>query len=233
MDIPTAEVWLAERGSQLGVISRRIHDTEVADLVHGNELLAGSHSRYDPDRLREHPDYTIDRVGTALVGVGPWEGWDGPQELAGFGCWAGLLVLDALIANQDRHHENWGALVSRADGSKALAPSFDHGSSLGFNVQPEQAAGILFDDRVGAWASRGRSTHFKDRPGLVVLAGAALEAAGEASREYWLDRVAALDLGSFRDAVSELPRERMSDPSRNFACAILATNRGRLLDDRR
>ncbi len=39
----------------------------------------------------------------------------------------GYLMLDAWIANQDRHHENWGA-ISLNDGLH-LAPTFDHGAA--------------------------------------------------------------------------------------------------------
>lgn len=41
---------------------------------------------------------------------------------------AGYVLLDAWIANQDRHHENWGAL--RMGTALYLAPSFDHGAAL-------------------------------------------------------------------------------------------------------
>ena len=46
---------------------------------------------------------------------------------------AGYLVLDAVIGNTDRHHENWGLLLRRTEtGWKGqVAPSFDHASSLG------------------------------------------------------------------------------------------------------
>ena len=39
----------------------------------------------------------------------------------------GFILLDAWFANQDRHHENWGAL---RDDVLRLAPTFDHGASL-------------------------------------------------------------------------------------------------------
>jgi hypothetical protein len=40
----------------------------------------------------------------------------------------GYVMLDALIAKQDRHHENWAAIRERERTS--LAPMFDHGSTL-------------------------------------------------------------------------------------------------------
>jgi hypothetical protein len=46
---------------------------------------------------------------------------------------AEYLVLDAIIGNTDRHHENWGILRKKtASGWMGfLAPTFDHASSLG------------------------------------------------------------------------------------------------------
>ena len=46
---------------------------------------------------------------------------------------AAYLVLDALVGNTDRHHENWGILRKRTPNGWAgmVAPSFDHASSLG------------------------------------------------------------------------------------------------------
>ncbi len=41
----------------------------------------------------------------------------------------GYLMFDAWIANQDRHHENWGLVVTLE--TTHLAPSYDHASSLG------------------------------------------------------------------------------------------------------
>lgn len=40
-----------------------------------------------------------------------------------------LMVVDAFIANPDRHNENWG-LLKKADDTYELAPIYDNGSSL-------------------------------------------------------------------------------------------------------
>lgn len=49
--------------------------------------------------------------------------------------WGRVYAFDALIANTDRHTENWGFLVHRSpDGttSYSIAPVYDNGTSLGF-----------------------------------------------------------------------------------------------------
>ena len=50
----------------------------------------------------------------------------------------GYIVFDVLISNTDRHHQNWGVLAKREEGSAptlTLAPTYDHGSSLGRELQ--------------------------------------------------------------------------------------------------
>jgi hypothetical protein len=52
--------------------------------------------------------------------------------------WAETIAFDALIANTDRHSENWGFLVDQSvpgDASYSLAPAFDNGTSLGFLIR--------------------------------------------------------------------------------------------------
>jgi hypothetical protein len=45
----------------------------------------------------------------------------------------GYVMLDAWIANQDRHHENWGAIW---DGkSMRLAPTYDHAAGMARNLK--------------------------------------------------------------------------------------------------
>lgn len=63
----------------------------------------------------------------------------------GFGMdwWISAYAFDALIANTDRHTENWGFLVRRTasgDTTYEIAPLFDNGTSLGFQFPDGQLA---------------------------------------------------------------------------------------------
>lgn len=110
-------------------------------LAHGNQLLlaldpgypAGSENRY---RSRAHTDDAVFEI-IDLLGL-PDQSWCSrlpPRIQTATGIFAGYLLLDAWIANQDRHHENWGAIW---DGERlALAPSFDHGAALARNLSDE------------------------------------------------------------------------------------------------
>lgn len=58
-----------------------------------------------------------------------------------------VLIFDALIANQDRHYENWGILRSN-DGSIRLAPVYDNGSSLGYGLPTDKVVKILQNEEM-------------------------------------------------------------------------------------
>ena len=62
---------------------------------------------------------------------------------------ADYMVLDALIGNTDRHHENWGILRTRVDGQweDKVAPSFDHASLLGRELQDVRREKLLVENR--------------------------------------------------------------------------------------
>lgn len=59
-----------------------------------------------------------------------------------------IFVFDALIANTDRHHENWGMVFKKDkdEYSLRIAPAFDNGTSLGHNYV-EDKLDILMNDQ--------------------------------------------------------------------------------------
>lgn len=59
----------------------------------------------------------------------------------GMDWWSSAYAFDALIANTDRHTENWGFLVRRTAAGETnyeIAPLFDNGTSLGFQFPDDQ-----------------------------------------------------------------------------------------------
>jgi len=69
-------------------------------------------------------------------------------------------VLDAVIGNTDRHHENWGILLRRTKRRwmGMLAPTFDHASSLGRELRDETRGKcrrrLLSENQVGAYSEK-------------------------------------------------------------------------------
>lgn len=229
--IPAAAVELAELQGAHGVICRRINDPGVVELAHGNELLGAWATGYDKDRKREHPLYTVDAVRGCLGDTGSPVDSPEPDVLGGFGVWAGYLVFDAWIANTDRHHENWGVLIDRRDGNTRLAPSFDHGTSLGFNASDPRIEAMLRDQQaLDRWCRKGRSSHFAGKPMLVDVAVDALRLAGTPARDHWVTRLRGLRTEDWETVIDRVPLPRMSEQARTFVGTVLETNRRRLLD---
>lgn len=153
---------------------------------------------------------------------------------------AGYLVLDAWVANQDRHDRNW-AVLERTDAPapRRLAASYDNTSSLGFNLQDDRRRNTLaVAGGIDRWARRGRADQFEHDPAnrsgvwsLVRLAREALERTGPTAREHWTSRLAAVDRDVVESLITRLPG--LSDLTATFILELLTTNRRRLLDDDR
>ena len=235
LDLPVATVRLADRAGRWGVVSRSVLRDDrgevVADfLEHGNELLQARHSTYAKDQWREAAGYTLDAVWASLEGIGVPEACAPPITTA-FDLFAGMLVLDALLASTDRHHENWAALARGRH--RWFAPIFDLGTCLGFQESDENRERYLTGASghgVDTWVLRGRSNHFEGRPGLVALALDGLARVEPEVARYWIARVEAFDLEWWRATLAHVPSARMSHLARMFAFDVVRLNRERLLD---
>lgn len=226
--LPVARVELARRDGVVGALSRDV--AHGARLSLGNELMTVYDPAYPAGQVGTVSEYTLDRIFTVLeaAGIAPAIA-AGPSQSAA-SLFAGYLVLDAWIANQDRHHGNWGVLEDLVHGSAPqLAPSFDHGSSLGLQLHEDKRRIILERDGVQAWARRGLCRPMAGKPNLVALALDAVRWVGQAA-EVWLERLSEVRTEAERSVVGAIPGGRMSQPSRTFAEAVLAANRKRLLD---
>ena len=147
---------------------------------------------------------------------------------------ATYLVLDALIGNTDRHHENWGLLRYRPDDNwtGSVAPSFDHASSLGRELLDDRRDRILAGNRVGDYSEKGRGAIYvseEERHGPSPL-----ELVRWGNRELpdlfrpALERLSNLDESVLPDVVRRVPGDMMTSSARKFANALLGYNYGRL-----
>lgn len=123
-------------------------------LIHGNQLLQQTIRDYDPEKRYRQSYHTLENIRQTLGRVLGKSERAGNPELQ----FAEYLILDAVIGNTDRHHENWGVLWDSADAIQqgVLAPSFDHASALGREISDEIRARRLKEGSVGAYAERGR-----------------------------------------------------------------------------
>lgn len=208
--VKTARVDLAIRCGERGVVSTLI----TGELRHGNELLSGLVPGYETTRRGAVVGYSLNSIRTVLDG---YQGWS--DGLSAFDSFVGLLAFDALIGNTDRHHENWAVVEE----SHVLAPSFDHGASLGINASPAQTA----DPR--GYAGRAKARHFGPGETLAGIAREALGLVTEAVSEYWIQRVTGIEALQIERIVESLPAGWMSRRRRTFVIELVSENRRRLL----
>ena len=167
-----------------------MNDPEVQRLDHGNELLSRADPGYADSPLRDNPLYTVAAVRHCLADVTASAG------APAFDLWVGYLVLDAWVANTDRHHQNWGVLVDTRTDVSLLAPSFDHGSSLGFSLRPDRLQALLSEPGRSNDGAPGAATRISPAsPSLLDVAAEALHVAGNDYEE----RVVGADRGGERD----------------------------------
>ena len=218
-----------------------------SDLVLGNQLLLDSDLYYPGSGGKRYKvkEYTVAAVVECLRGLRmPPAAWTGslPSGITTpLDVFTGYVLLDAWVANQDRHHENWGAIRVRGEEGTFLAPTFDHGASLARNLSDEERKDRLESRdegrRIPNFASRARSAFYgspqDERPlGTVEAFQAFHEAAPEAGK-IWLDRLEGVTSGETEAIVWEVPPARMTTITRRFTVELLAENRRRLIELRR
>ncbi len=226
LGLPAAQVEFADGGPGAETARGIITLSFLADgesLLHGNELL---------EEIGITGSDTHDRMGYDLVAVrSVLDSAQPPEHTPDLSAWevfVGYLVLDAVLGNVDRHQENW-AVVAR-DRSRRLAPTFDHASCLGFQLDDDHRIERLeSNDRnrhPEAYANRARS-RFDGEPPLLDIAAQGLRSMPEPVRRRWLDPCAQLD--ALDEIASSPPATRISEPSREFARRMLRHNATRLL----
>ena len=132
---PCAQYHLATCQGVQGTISERMFPSE-GGLVLANLILSRLDPGYDDTlrfkQARHKLSVALNFVGSSVLKP-PLGSEQRFPDLSARDHFIGYLVLDALIGNTDRHHENWGIVVvpHGDDNAYHLAATFDHASSLG------------------------------------------------------------------------------------------------------
>jgi len=208
-------------------------------LVLGNQLLLARDPAYPAHESRKYKvrEHTIHAVAEAVRGLGPpsapWMSGIPPGVTTALDVFVGYVMLDAWIANQDRHHENWGAL--RSDQLR-LAPTFDHGASLARNLEDsERKERLETTDRnrtVAYFAQRARSAFYHaendPRPMGVLEAFLAFRQLARQAADAWIGRLASVTREEIGQVLDEVPNKRMSRITKDFTVELLLENQRRL-----
>lgn len=242
LGIPHAVVELAQeqRSNRPGAMVRDVKPTSRETLVHGNELLMRQDPSYPSGQKYQARAYTLDNVFFALSEptIGLPAGFDLPEEIrTAVDVFVGYLLLDALIGNTDRHHENW-ALIRFLGGTRVLAPSYDHASSMGRDLSESQQEKRLStrDHRatVAAYARKARSALYRvpqdETPMSTFDAFATAAARRPDAARTWRSRVHAVSDDVLGTIVTRVPDQVMSKTAQRFVVRFLQYTRQQILD---
>lgn len=230
--MPAAQVELGSCEGRPGSLS--LGFSEAAVLVHGNELLQEVDSTYPMRVFHSVRQHSVENVLAVLDHV------QGCEESADLTCGAdwfvGYLLLDALLLNTDRHHENWG-ILQLPDGTRRLAPSYDHASSLGREL-PDTRRELCLGTRdtrstVEAYVARARSGLFcppdDEKPAHPHDAFRRAEELRPTAASFWLARLGEVGEDHWAEIIARVPAGVMSEPARRFAREVLRLTSVRLL----
>jgi hypothetical protein len=235
LGIPSATYCFATYKERLGVITKTIVPNDGL-LVHGNELLAKFIANYEETKLYKQKQYTLRSVIAFLKKIDsfvkPPYGWKNIESISTtLDTFIGYLMLDALIGNQDRHHENWGVVFFNPK-EIYLAHTFDHASSLGRNESDKTRTDILQtrDTRrsLDAYVSRARSAFYSS--GDAGKRIGTHEAFIEISRQRpdaakaWLSRLDLLSAEKLVMVFEKIPKQFISKIAIDFSISMILAN---------
>jgi len=243
LGIPHVHYELAiEKGSQIhGVLCHNIAQNPP-ELLLGNVLLSSAVQGYPrvpakKHRTHQHAVAAVVRVLNELE-MPPDHFCDNlPLGVdTALDVFIGYTMLDALVANQDRHHENWGAL--RYPTRDCLAPTFDHGSALARN-EPDQKREWRLDKidpraTVESFAEKAKSAFYvaasPQSPLCTLEAFRHFAVESPNAAIAWQNRLESLTIGVVESIVDRIPASRMSPIARRFTIELVRINRQRILE---
>ena len=215
LGFPTAEVELSKYQDIIGTISKNFRN-QTEELYEGGDLFVARFEKFDRHSLTY---YELPHILEIL------------SEYSLENAFVALPVYDALIANNDRHCDNWGVL-SGPKGIR-LAPIYDNGSSLGFNEVTERKHRMLTDDQMlTGFCNRGKSSiglpDRKKPKHFELLAYLRLHSAK--ALELELARLEQLDKGMLLAIMDDIPDDIMSDLDKEWVVRLLLFRRNWLLN---
>lgn len=250
LGIPHAKYELAQMQltQRMGVVSPNIIP-DTCRMVMGNEVLHKDSPSIYPEpvkdtqqfvRVKEH---TVSRVLGCidLSDIAPPPNWPSIDGLNAGDVFCGYLLLDALISNQDRHHENWAIVLNMETNQMYLCETYDHAASLGRELLDTERTDRLSSKdsnrKVEKFVQKARSELFKlktdKKPLLTADAFFHAVEKRDKAKIFWLERLRALTDEQISDIFNNIPDEVITDVARAFAFQMVLENKKRLLADDR
>ena len=220
--LPSAHYDLAELNSMPGTISYDLTQSKDSNRLSLEELLVDviddySDRFYNPKTIIcVLQDYEIRLPPNYSVPAGIKDGAD---------LFVGILMVDALTSNSDRHDRNLD-IVRRSDGVCYLSPCFDNGSTLGAledndlrsYISPELYNFYYSHSYFSVYSSAGK----KSQTGLQAFEAAAKQRSEPAL--IWLKSLNKISLPQLEKILSKIPNSYIDPEARNFAKQLLKHN---------
>lgn len=249
LGLPHAEYEMAEWNGHPGSLSKSMLPRD-STLIHGNELLSQLATGYATSPITtqfRNSGHTLPLVISTIEKSGAAPPLDAvlPEGVeTAVDVFVGYLLLDALVGNTDRHHENWAVVERRGfeleelTYRRSLAPTYDHASCLGRNeLDARRKERLVTRDRrntVEAYAERCASALYRSpgdsKPLLTLDAFIQASELRPRAAEAWRARLGLCNEADFAQLLALVPRERCSSIAVEFAMRILEYNRNRLLE---
>jgi hypothetical protein len=228
IELPHAQYELAKFEDKIGTIS----DSFVPNnsrFIHGNELLAKIDREYPADQFYRVRDYKLEIV-LNLVRL-----MERNNSIMGsLNQFIGYIVFDCLIANQDRHHENWGYLIDET-GNVTLAPTYDHAAGFGCKVSAEDAKKRVETNdmkfTVESFCRRAK-TPFYNKDEKKVSTYDACRIAAKFDKDAfcdWVDRVSEIQVKDLENIFEQIPSEWIKKDIITFSIRVIQVNQKRLV----
>ena len=241
LEIPHAHYDLAVWKGKRGVVTENFAlGDEGKRLILGNELLFKLDPMYPKSDIRRVRQHTVRKVVaiTDSDDIGPpIQLRITPEIKTAGGVFVGYLMFDVWVANQDRHHENWGLILDVGQKSINLAPSFDHASSLApFERDETKQDRLSTKDKgrtIERYVEKATSAFYYSDTSAKPLS--TIDTFLIAAKRHpqaalgWLKRLENLSVHSIETIFDKVPEDIMSPVSKKFAMRILTINRDRLL----
>lgn len=217
-------------------------------MVMGNEVLHVTNPAQYPKpemdskttRVKEH---TVSRVLACLdngkIGI-PESKFDLKNLNAG-DLFCGYLLLDALVSNQDRHHENWAIITNNRNNAYTLCPTYDHAACLGRELTDENRNDRLttkdINRQMATFVKKARSELFgsnSDKKTLTTVDAFYLSIENrKEAKQHWMTKLDGLTNDKLNDILNNIPDEMMTATAKEFVFKMLIENRKRVLNDER
>ena len=213
-------IEFASRNEQLGIISENFVSSD-SDFFEGAELLGSIVEGFVADQVEDYSIYNILRALHSLE--------ESEKLVHDF---ISQFIFDTLIANQDRHSENWG-VIRNIEGI-IFSPFYDNGSSLGFSLSEKQVDEYLKDkNKIDKFNRKSKTLIWVDEFKKRTKTEDLLDFFKNNYKEVFeaeIERLQTLNRNALNEVLEEVPESIMSNLRKNFVLVLLLSRKDMLLD---